>query len=62
LCHAQIAISGDTSVEINKELLAGNEFNYLLISLLIVVTVFRHIDVQKIVNEAVVSVSAHVTA
>lgn len=55
-------MSGDTSVEINKEVLADNEFDYLLISLLKVVTVFWHIDVQNIVNEAVVSVSAHVTA
>jgi hypothetical protein len=62
LCRAQIAVSGDTSVEINKEVLADNEFDYLLISLLKVVTVFWHIDVQNIVNEAVVSVSAHVTA
>jgi len=57
-----MAVSGDTSVERNKELLADNEFDYLLIYLLIVVTVFWHIDVQTIVNEAVASVCAHVTA
>jgi hypothetical protein len=54
-------VSGYSSVEINKELLAGNEFDYMWMSLLMVVNVFRHIDVQKIVNEAVVSLSARVT-
>jgi len=34
--------SGDTAVEINKELLADNEFDYLLILLLMVVTFSAH--------------------
>jgi hypothetical protein len=48
-------VSGDISVEINKELVADNKFDYLLIPLLIVVTTFWCTDIQRIVNEAVLS-------